>query len=46
VPVVWKRGLAVIHQVVLRFKIGRCDPKINPKYTHIGWNYGWKNDEW
>ncbi|MDB5235530.1 MAG: hypothetical protein JWR44_2523 [Hymenobacter sp.] len=46
VPVVWKQGIAVTHQVMTRFEIGDRDAHINPKYACVGWNTYWKNDEW
>lgn len=46
VPVVWKQGMAVTHDVLARFDIGERGPSINPKYRRVGWDSYWDNDEW
>ena len=46
VPVLWKQGMAVTRQVFSRFEIGSRDPEINPRYTRVGWDKLWENDEW
>ncbi|WP_201980247.1 hypothetical protein [Hymenobacter rubidus] len=46
VPALWKQGIAVTQQVLSRFEIGGRNVEINPKYTRVGWNNFWKNDEW
>lgn len=46
VPVVWKQGIAVTRQVLTRFDMGDRSGSINPRYTRVGWNNFWKNDEW
>ena len=46
VPAVWKQGMAVVHQVLTRFRIGDRDAHLNPRYARVGWNTYWQNDEW
>lgn len=46
IPVLWKQGLTVTHQVLSRFEIGERSPVVNPKYARVGWNQLWNNDEW
>ena len=46
VPALWKQGIAVTRQVLSRFGLGDRSGNINRKYTRVGWDTFWKNDEW
>ncbi|GAA3967042.1 hypothetical protein [Hymenobacter antarcticus] len=46
VPALWKQGIAVTRQVLTRFGMGDRSGNINRKYTRVGWDTFWKNDEW
>jgi hypothetical protein len=41
-----KNGLAVTYQVLQDFEFGGRSVEINPKYTRVGWDSYWDNQEW
>jgi hypothetical protein len=46
IDVVVKNGLAVTSQVLDDFDIGGRSPHISRKYTRVGWDSYWSNEEW
>ena len=46
VHVFWKQGIAVTHQILEQFEMGGRNPTINRRYTRMGWQSMWANDEW
>ncbi|MDO7876746.1 hypothetical protein Q5H93_18520 [Hymenobacter sp. ASUV-10] len=46
IDVLVKNGMAVTYQVLQDFEFGGRSVEINPKYTRVGWDGYWSNEEW
>jgi hypothetical protein len=46
VDVLVKNGMAITYQVLQDFEFGGRSVEINPKYTRVGWDGYWSNEEW